>query len=146
MKTTQETAQGTATKPADTQYAELGIKEVLSSATLAVNAVAGAFIGTRYENTDRNCADDAVQVLFNNILGDDTHVSLRIRNKGKCSVIIGTGTGRGDFSFGGDETQIPNGAHETVRVKVRRGTYLMASCVNSNVCECDWEIDRVQAA
>ncbi len=134
------------TKSAETRYAGLRLEDVLSSATLAINDAAEAFIGTTYRNTDRNCADDAVQVLFNNVLGDDTHVSLRIKNQGKCSVIIGTGTRRGDFSFGGEETQIPTGASETVRVKVGRGTYLMASCVNSNVCDCDWLITRVQAA
>ncbi len=117
----------------------MGNKQENTGAT----AIAVEPINTFYRNTSENCAQDAVQVLLNNQLGGDAHASLRIVNKGKCPVIIGTGTERGDFSAGGKETLIPQGARETVRVKVPGGTYLMASCINNDRCDCDWMISDV---
>ncbi len=142
MKATEQTT----VKPSNTQFDGQNVENILANIANTHGRIADTLTGRTFKNTDHNCADDAVQVLFNNVLGDDTHVILNIKNMGKCSVIIGTSNKRSQFEGGGEETQIPSGANEPVRVKVRQGTFLMASCTNTDACDCNWQISNVRQA
>lgn len=96
--------------------------------------------GRVFRNTSIDCQKDAVQVLLNNQLGDDTIATMTVTNDGVCPVSVGTGKKRGDFSDGGGETYVPGGTQEFVRVKVPAGMFLLASCIGENECGCDWVI------
>ncbi|MCB1491879.1 MAG: hypothetical protein KDJ77_08790 [Rhodobiaceae bacterium] len=96
--------------------------------------------GRVFRNTSSDCRADAVQVLLNNEVGEDTIATMTVTNRGKCPVSVGTGAQRGDFSYAGGETFVPGGSSEFVRVKVPAGSFLLASCVGGEDCGCKWTI------
>ncbi len=97
--------------------------------------------GDVWTNTDPNCADDAVQTVFNNSAGGETDVSFTIQNTGDCPVLVTPAPQRGDNS-GGTPQYIPTGANERVNVTVPAKFYLNVTCLLVED-RCEWKITNM---
>jgi hypothetical protein len=93
-----------------------------------------------WTNTSDDCAKDGLQVIFNNSKGKtEEKVTFHIVNKGKCPVRVATSQTRRSLG-GGENNDIPSGAHEGVKMPVPAGFYLLAGCLGDTEGGCDWTI------